>query len=664
MERAGAALGQSADDLADMKAAYDTAAVKKLEASVMDSVRDVLWDGDDAFFGKEGLDAQDGRAEVEKRFQEIRERALVQTKNPRQREMLTTVLDTRLSNNLVDVARHATSQIKVELERQAQARLSGFQQDAIRSFGDPERYAQNIAAGLGELSAFADQRGWSNETLADEEVKFTSSVHTAVINGFLANDDIDGASGWLERYRGGMTVRDELSVRNALKEPLLRREDIADFQATVAGIEPGEAGKPQSFSYRMPVSGKVTSGYGDARGGKSHNGIDIAAPIGSAINPIAPGRVVSVSRDAASGLFVVVDHGDGHTSSYSHMGKQSVKVGDEVSQTSVLGTVGMTGRTTGPHVHLVVRKGKATIDPSRLMGQSGVSDNSARRWDKGSVYDAIEARGRDPRYNWSPEKIDRVKRIADEQIQRDEALEERQAAAEYEAAIDTVDKLGDGFTDVNQIPNYSRLTPQQRISLRDIAKRNAAPKKVAPNGDIALSLDIMAIEEPEKFLQQDLRIYRSQMTAGEYASLQKKAATIRTKPQQEVAFRSAISGTVNMYATPGMNLDGKLNAERRRKVFSIMETWLRGHVKEGQQPTQDQLNAAMRFATGNVVQPATGIKGALFGGDAKTPRVDLPVFDVPPDILQAYVRAFRAETGRTPTDGQIVKWWDENRDRY
>jgi hypothetical protein len=114
-----------------------------------------------------------------------------------------------------------------------------------------------------------------------------------------------------------------------------------------------------------------------------------------------------------------------------------------------------------------------------------------------------------------------------------------------------------------------------------------------------------------------------------------------------------------------MNLDGKGNAERKVKVMSIMETWLRGHVKDGAQPTQGQLLEAMRFATGTVSKPSGGLKGALGFGDNKVKRTDLPVFDVPPDVLQAYIRGYRAEHGgKTPTDEQVVAWWKKNKDRY
>lgn len=217
-------------------------------------------------------------------------------------------------------------------------------------------------------------------------------------------------------------------------------------------------------------------------------------------------------------------------------------------------------------------------------------------------------------------------------------------------ALTTVEALGAGFSSVSQIPNYGDLSPQDKITITNLADAGARGTVAKADGNIAVSLEIMAIEEPERFLQQDLRRYRSQMTPGEFASLQKKAATIRAKPQQEIAFRGAISGTIESFATPEMELSGRENTLRKVRVTAIMETYLRGHVKPGVQPTQPQLMEALRFATGSV-------------GEVK--RADMPVFAIPPDHVQAIIRAWRAEhNGATPTDQQVVDHYNRHKARY
>lgn len=134
---------------------------------------------------------------------------------------------------------------------------------------------------------------------------------------------------------------------------------------------------PKVATFQMPVEGRVTDPFGKKRAsGETHNGVDIAAPEGSSIRPIAPGVVVAVGNDSKSGNFVFVRHPDGTTSSYSHMANQAVQIGDPVGMQSALGTVGMTGDTTGPHVHLVVRNAQRQyVNPQALMGKPLMRSN-------------------------------------------------------------------------------------------------------------------------------------------------------------------------------------------------------------------------------------------------------------------------------------------------
>ncbi len=95
-----------------------------------------------------------------------------------------------------------------------------------------------------------------------------------------------------------------------------------------------------------------------------HPGMDITAPLGSKILPLKKGKVVLVANTKAGyGRWVEVDHGDNVKSLYAHMGKIQVEEGDEVETDTALGEVGLTGRTTGPHVHIEVFKGESRINP-------------------------------------------------------------------------------------------------------------------------------------------------------------------------------------------------------------------------------------------------------------------------------------------------------------
>ena len=91
-----------------------------------------------------------------------------------------------------------------------------------------------------------------------------------------------------------------------------------------------------------------------------HTGVDLKLPIGTPIGAIAGGRVVSVSQDNELGLHVVIEHHIDDKvfySIYGHFGFAKVKAGDDVTAGQFIGTVGMTGATTGPHLHLQVDPG-------------------------------------------------------------------------------------------------------------------------------------------------------------------------------------------------------------------------------------------------------------------------------------------------------------------
>jgi murein DD-endopeptidase MepM/ murein hydrolase activator NlpD len=106
-----------------------------------------------------------------------------------------------------------------------------------------------------------------------------------------------------------------------------------------------------------PVRGRVTGVYGSQRfyGGlprSPHWGLDLAAPTGTPVRAPAPGVVLLADGPyLIEGNLVLLDHGAGLTSVYIHLDRIDVKAGDRVAQGDVIGTVGTTGRSTGPHLH-------------------------------------------------------------------------------------------------------------------------------------------------------------------------------------------------------------------------------------------------------------------------------------------------------------------------
>lgn len=99
-----------------------------------------------------------------------------------------------------------------------------------------------------------------------------------------------------------------------------------------------------------------------------HPGIDIASGLGMPIHPITSGEVFEVGRDIFGlGNYVVVAHENSFKSKYAHMGKVYAKKGQQVTSENILGEVGLTGRTSGPHTHLEVTRNDNPINPQTIL---------------------------------------------------------------------------------------------------------------------------------------------------------------------------------------------------------------------------------------------------------------------------------------------------------
>jgi murein DD-endopeptidase MepM/ murein hydrolase activator NlpD len=126
--------------------------------------------------------------------------------------------------------------------------------------------------------------------------------------------------------------------------------------------------------YRKPVVGEVefTSGFGvrsDPFLGRPamHTGLDFRATMGDPVRATANGKVVSSGWAGGYGRMVEIDHGNGLSTRYGHLSEIGVKVGDAIKIGQVIGAVGSTGRSTGPHLHYETRIDGDAVDPQKFL---------------------------------------------------------------------------------------------------------------------------------------------------------------------------------------------------------------------------------------------------------------------------------------------------------
>lgn len=157
--------------------------------------------------------------------------------------------------------------------------------------------------------------------------------------------------------------------------------DIAEFSDELDGLEQEQArverlieeeasraGDPPGVLVR-PVPGAITSGFGMRLHpilgySRMHTGVDMTAGHGQEIKAGASGRVILAAAYGGYGNTVIIDHGGGMTTLYAHQSQLNVSYGDQVNAGDIIGYVGSTGLSTGPHLHFEVRLFGAPVNPA------------------------------------------------------------------------------------------------------------------------------------------------------------------------------------------------------------------------------------------------------------------------------------------------------------
>jgi len=187
-----------------------------------------------------------------------------------------------------------------------------------------------------------------------EKVEDTSR-RLAEKSGVIQNDIDTNGSG------GPEIPLDEMGLATLAAKMSKLEEDMQAYEAVL---------RKRGYTPTIwPVDGKLEGGFGGRRnpfggpGYEFHTGQDIEAPLGAPVVAGASGKISFVGWQNGYGQLVVVDHGGGLTTRYGHLSHIDVDAGQQVSRGQLVGKVGSTGRSTGPHLHYEVRINEAPVNP-------------------------------------------------------------------------------------------------------------------------------------------------------------------------------------------------------------------------------------------------------------------------------------------------------------
>jgi len=187
-------------------------------------------------------------------------------------------------------------------------------------------------------------------------------------NAIGAGDEFDLIVSYRRAVTGEVEVGDLLYagvVRNGKPKVQLMRwgKEGRFFEASGVG--------EQRSGLIAPVAGRITSPYGRRRHPilgytRMHSGIDFGAPYGTPIHAVTDGTVVFAGRHGGHGNFVKLSHAGGLGTGYGHMSRIAVRAGERVRRGQVIGYVGSTGLSTGPHLHYEMYRGGKTVNPNSV----------------------------------------------------------------------------------------------------------------------------------------------------------------------------------------------------------------------------------------------------------------------------------------------------------
>ena len=177
-----------------------------------------------------------------------------------------------------------------------------------------------------------------------------------------------------------LTIKDKRKVEPSAEDMERIQRDKREMDESFATFRE-ETEVPLQFD--LPAEGPLSSPFGLRRvfnglARAPHSGLDVAAAAGSPVRAPAAGRVLATGDYFFNGNTVLIDHGQGLVTMYCHLQRIDVKTGQALARGDLIGTVGQTGRATGPHLHWGVSLNNARVDPLLFLSPGALAKTAAQ----------------------------------------------------------------------------------------------------------------------------------------------------------------------------------------------------------------------------------------------------------------------------------------------
>lgn len=316
------------------------------------------------------------------------------TKTPNLDEIqdVNTKIDVLISQMLAAADAHVQTQGQLANAQAAAASAEAAYNDSVAALKKAILDAQNMAHDLYvqgplSMSKFALLNASGPQDLIDQLVTLDhlSAHQAATLNALTAaqaaTTSAKQAADEAEQQTAAAESAAATAANDAQTQLATQQTKLAELQAE-AGITPsdpavtGAAGASGTVtgSWALPTNGTLTSHF-ESRWGTFHNGIDLAAPIGTPIYAAGNGTVMRAGEANGFGLAVYIQHDNGDVTVYGHVNQIFVTEGQQVTAGQNIASVGNRGYSTGPHLHFEVQKGMygTRVDPIPWLAARGIS---------------------------------------------------------------------------------------------------------------------------------------------------------------------------------------------------------------------------------------------------------------------------------------------------